>query len=154
MKTSLITRREALAAGVAVAASASHARAAGKSGPGTYRLRISLAGYSFRKYLGGGADKATMTLEAFIDLGAAMQQVRAHHDFNDQEDQQALEGEGHPSKPLDDSKVDEDARGNGHKDNEDILHKAVAVAQKRATGQQAPDIEARREAPADENQCA
>ncbi len=68
-----IRRRDILGAGLAVAAGTTLAGprdAAGQTSAGGHRLRISLSGYSLRKYLGGGADKATMTIDEFIDFGA------------------------------------------------------------------------------------
>ena len=75
MTTPFLTRRTVLNAGLAGATGATLARvarAAEHASSGGYRLRISLAGYSFRKYLGGGADKATMTVGAFIDYCAGL----------------------------------------------------------------------------------
>ena len=71
MPSKSLTRRNVLTTGLAAAAGATLSRPAAAAASGSYRLRISLAAYSFRKYLGGGADKASMTIGEFIDYCAA-----------------------------------------------------------------------------------
>ncbi|MBP7936256.1 MAG: sugar phosphate isomerase/epimerase [Phycisphaerae bacterium] len=71
--TASSTRRGFLGGGAALAAGTFLAPSAGARAESTrsgYRLRLSMAAYSYRNVLGGGADKATMTIEQFIDLCA------------------------------------------------------------------------------------
>lgn len=72
MPSKSLTRRNMLTTGLAAAAGATLSRPAPTlaASSGSYRLRIALAAYSFRKYLGGGADKASMTIGEFIDYCA------------------------------------------------------------------------------------
>ena len=72
MEQTPLTRRNLLGAGLAAAAGTTLAKAEAASSAQGYRLRLSLAGFSFRKYLRGGADKATMTISEFIELGASL----------------------------------------------------------------------------------
>lgn len=79
MATSPLSRRELLTNGLAVTAAAglgTTPRALADEPSyksGKYRFRLSMAAYSYRAYLGGGADKATMTIEEFIDLCAKLE---------------------------------------------------------------------------------
>lgn len=73
MATMLQTRRGFLGAAAAATAGsvlAPAVRARAEATKAACRLRLSMAAYSYRNVLGGGADKATMTIEQFIDLCA------------------------------------------------------------------------------------
>jgi sugar phosphate isomerase/epimerase len=75
MNRKSLTRRNVLAGGLAAAATGTLASAGekeSKPSADNYRLRLSIAAYSYRKYLYGGPEKATMNMSDFIDLGAEM----------------------------------------------------------------------------------
>jgi len=75
MNRQSLTRRNVLAGGLAAAATGTFAQAGEKGSKpfaDDYRLRLSIAAYSYRKYLSGGPEKAGMNMSEFIALGAEM----------------------------------------------------------------------------------